>query len=339
MRAVIDPARTPSPIAAPAGGRPGAVSSGAHGDPPGFARPQEVPARLDAAALTVALEAGRPAGERGQLRVDGLACPTLSAGAGRALLCVHGLGHDAWDWAPLFVRCSNAARLTAFDLPGFGLADKPARRYDLELLVQALLAAARLVAARDGGAPVVVASSLGGHVALLAALREPALFAHLLLSAPGGLVEASTPLQAMLRAYYSVESIVGRSDGEIVGNSRRIFAQPGLAIDDALAARKLAVHRSTEARAFAVPFAGIVDDVFHHVVIDRLPALRVPCTVVSGARDVVVPPAACAEGARRLGARYVSLPEVGHCPHLEAPDRFAELVRATLAPGGPDVSR
>jgi len=338
MRAVTNLARTPSSIAATASalpGDPGVVAAPTH---PGFTRPQDVPSRLDATLLSDALEAGRPLGERGALRVDGLSCPTVSAGAGPAVLCVHGLGHDLWDWAPLFVQCSNAARLTAFDLPGFGLSDKPARHYDLELLVQALLAAARHVAGR-GGPPVVVASSLGGHVALLAALREPTLFAHLLLSAPGGLVEASTPLQAMLRAYYSVESIVGRSDVEIVGNSRRIFAQPGLAIDDALAARKLAVHRSTEARAFAAPFAGIVDDVFRHVVLDRLPELRVPTTVVSGARDVVVPPAACAEAARRMGARFVSLPEVGHCPHLEVPDRFAELVRATLAFGGPDVSR
>lgn len=338
MRAVIDPARTPASIAAPGAGLPGGGDVDCAPPQAGIAHPQDVPAALDASALRAVLEAGRPAGERGELRVDGVSCPTLSAGAGRELLCVHGLGHDAWDWAPLFVRCSNQARLTAFDLPGFGLADKPSRRYDLELLVQALLAAARRVAER-GGAPVVVASSLGGHVALLAALREPALFSHLLLSAPGGLVEVSAPVQAMLRAYYSVDSIVRRSDGEIVGNSRRIFARPGLAADDALAARKLAVHRSSEARAFALPFAGVVDDVFHHVVLHRLTGLRVPCTVVSGARDVVVPPEACAEAARRLGARFLSLPEVGHCPHLEVPDRFAELVRAILAPGGSDVPR
>lgn len=301
--------------------------------PGGFASPSEVPARLDARALRLALEAGRPTGEWSTLDVDGVRCPVVRSGAGRAVLCVHGLGHDTWDWAPLFVRCSRHALLEAFDLPGFGLSDRPARPWDLPLLVRALIAAAR----RLPTPPVVVASSLGGHVALLAALAEPALFSQLVLSAPGGLVEVPAPMQAMLRAYYSVDAIVRRSDAEIVANSRRIFATPGQVIDDALAARKLAVHRSSEARAFAAPFAAVVDDVFRHAVLERLGSLRVPCTLVSGERDVVVPPEAVAQAARRVGARFVALPGVGHCPHLEAPDRFAELVLGCCLQGGAHV--
>ncbi len=302
---------------------------------PAFASPADVPAHLDDAALERALAAGRPQGAWRTLEIDGVRSPLVQAGRGRPVLCVHGLGHDAWDWAPLFVRCSNEAALTAFDLPGFGLSSKPARAWDLELLVRALLAAARLLPAP----PVVVASSLGGHVALLAALRAPELFSHLLLSAPGGLVEVPAPLQAMLRAYYAVDAIVQRSDAEIVGNSRRIFATPGLAVDDALAARKLAVHRARAARDFAAPFAGVVDDVFRHVVLAQLPSLGVPCTFVAGERDVVVPPDAVAAAARRRSARFVALPGVGHCPHLEVPDAFAELVRACLQEGGRHVPR
>ncbi len=305
----------------------------------GFARPAEVPAHLDDAALARALAAGRPQGSWSTLEVDGVLCPLVQAGQGHPVLCVHGLGHDAWDWAPLFVRCSSEAALQAFDLPGFGLSTKPARSWDLELLVRAVLAAARSMPAP----PRVVASSLGGHVALLAALRAPEAFAHLLLCAPGGLVEVPAPLQAMLRAYYAVDAIVGRPEAELVSNSHRIFATPGLAVCDALAARKLAVHRSSAARAFAVPFAGVVDDVFHHVLLERLSSLAVPCTFVSGAADVVVPPDAVATAARHLGARCERWAGVGHCPQLEVPDRFADLVRSCLractSRGGQHVSR
>ncbi len=296
-------------------------------------RPEDVPAVVDDATLAAVLRAGRPdelvsGAQRGLLTVRGLACPTIAAGSGRPVLCVHGLGHDAWDFGPLFVRCTKAASLLAFDLPGFGLADKvppasaPAQTFDMELYVEALLAAAALAPEP----PVVVASSLGGHIALIAAMRAPRAFARLVLAAPGGLVGAPGPLQALLRAYYAVDSICARSEQELTSNSHKIFARRGLAAADALAARKLAVHRSARKREFAVPFAGIVDDVFRHVIMDRVADVRVPTLILSGERDVVVPPDACATAARRMGARFVSFPGVGHCPHLEIPDVFADAV-------------
>jgi pimeloyl-ACP methyl ester carboxylesterase len=279
---------------------------------------------VDDDALDAILRAGRPAGDDGAVVVDGLRCPTISKNTSptnRPMLCVHGLGHDSWDWAPFFVRCKNS--VLALDLPGFGFADKPAeRRWDLAVLVDAVLAAAAALPAP----PVVVASSLGGHVALLAALRQPEAFAGLALCAPGGIVQVPAPMQALLRAYYSVDAIGGRPEGEVVGNSRKIFARSGLAIDDELAARKLAVRRSRRARAFAVPFAGVVDDVFRHVVLDQLSQLRTRALICVGEQDVVVPPEACAAAARTLGCRFVSFPGVGHCPHLEVPDLFADVV-------------
>ena len=298
----------------------------------GFARPEDVPMFPTDEALAAALRAGRPAGEEGVLMVNGLGCSTVAAGKGAPILCVHGLGHDAWDWSPFFVRCANPdaprARLTAIDLPGFGLGDKPAvsptGAWDLPLLVDAVVAAAESIIASSGEKPVVVASSLGGHVAVLAALRRPELFRKLFLCAPGGLVTAPAPMQRLLRAYYSVDSISERPEREVVANSHKIFAAHGLPIDDALAARKLIVRRSSRAREFAVPFAGVVDDVFHHVISDRIQELRVPTLILVGERDVVVPPDSCATAARRLGCRFISMNNIGHCPHLEAPDAFAD---------------
>ena len=288
--------------------------------------------------LTAVLRAGRPRGDARSLVVDGVTCPLIIAGRGRPVLCVHGLGHDAWDWTSFFAACAivqrneSPVRAAALDLPGFGLADKPAgRRWDLPFLVDVVLAAAATL----GEPPVLVGSSLGGHVALLAALRSPSAFAKLVLVAPGGVVDVPAPMQALARAYYSVDAICARREDEIAANSRRIFARAGSPFDDALVARKLAVHRSPQRRAFAVPFAGVVDDVFRHVVIQRLHEVRVPALVISGARDVVVPPDACAAAARALGARFVSLADVGHCPHLEAPAAFADEVLAfALSPAG-----
>ena len=301
--------------------------------PSGFAHPEHVPASLSDDVLAAVLRAGRPQGDAAVLTVNGVGCATVTAGRGAPILCVHGLGHDAWDWGAFFVRCANPAapraRLTALDLPGFGLGDKPAEptsgAWDLSLLVAAVVAAAENIFAATGERPVVVASSLGGHVTILAALERPELFRKLFLCAPGGLVAVSSPMQRLLRAYYSVDAIAGRPEHEVVANSHKIFAAHGLAVDNALAARKLSVRRSARAREFAVPFAGIVDDVFQHVVMDRVTQLRMPTMIVVGERDVVVSPDSCATAARRLHGRFLSMPGIGHCPHLEAPDAFAEV--------------
>lgn len=306
-------------------------------------RPADVTAHVDDAALAATLRAGQPAllpgAEAGVLDVNGIGCPTVALGRGLPMLCVHGLGHDSFDWTPLFVRCSESAlargrvRMVALDLPGFGLADKPAAaaaggagRWTLQTLVDAVLAAAAQCAETCGEKPVVVASSLGGHVAILAALQRPSAFAKLFLCAPGGLVNVPAAMQTFLRAYYSVDAIAGRPEGELVTNSRKIFAASGSAVDDVLAARKLSVRRSQRAREFAVPFAGYVDDVFNHVVIERMRDLALPVTILVGERDVVVPPEACAAAARAISCRFVAMPNVGHCPHLEAPDAFADAV-------------
>lgn len=289
-------------------------------------RPDEVPARVSDDLLVAVLRHGRPAGDEGVLEVGGLRCPTVRRGAGRPVLCVHGLGHDMWDFAPLFASGIFGVAWHALDLPGFGLADKPQAGVTLALLEDALLEAARGCAEP----PVVVASSLGGHVALLAALREPDAFSSLFLVAPGGLEHADEVTASAARAYYSFAAIRARRDDDIVANSRRIFVGPHPA-REALAARKLAVHRSPRRDDFARGFASVVDDVFRHVVAERVVDVRVPTHLVFGSHDVVVPPAVGERAAARYRLPLTVLEGVGHLPMVEAPHAFARAFAAFLA--------
>jgi pimeloyl-ACP methyl ester carboxylesterase len=289
-------------------------------DADAIARPELVPAALTSEDAVRVLAAGRPAGAPSRVVVDGVACPVVSAGTGRPVVFVHGLGHDQWDWAPLFARRPSHLRYVALDLPGFGFADKPDRDGAITLLVDAVLAVLDEVRAPA----VLVGSSLGGHVAMLAALRAPRRVAGLFLLDPGGLVDAPVAVQQAARAYYSFDAIRARPESEIVGNSRRIFSVPCDA-SDRLAARKLAVHRSPLRDDFARPFARVVDDVFRWPVAARLDELRVPTTFVQGIHDVVVPAAVVEAAAARLRAPYRGL-ATGHCPHLESVDQTMDVL-------------
>lgn len=294
-------------------------------------RPEDVPPAVADELLQALLHDGRPPAQSG-------------ADNGAPVLFVHGLGHDAWDFGPVVERVLRTApslSLRAFDLPGFGpaLAEKPPTAITLADLTAALVAQAKACARP----PVVVASSLGGHVALMAALAEPGLFAGLSLLAPGGLVAVPTPTQAVLRAYYTVDAIMGRADADIVRNSRRIFVRP-VEASDRLATRKLAWHRASTANKerFAVPFSSIVDDVFRRYVGDVVHRLKgLPMQVIFGEGDVVVPLASGRLLERNAGASLHIMRGVGHTPHLEDPDTTWRLIERFVLSmqGEPNVPR
>src|SRR5688500_7902461 len=64
-----------------------------------------------------------------ELRAQGLRTRVLEAGSARdeeAAVFLHGSPGSADDWADLLPRVGAFTRAIAFDLPGFGKADKPA---------------------------------------------------------------------------------------------------------------------------------------------------------------------------------------------------------------------
>lgn len=288
---------------------------------PVFPAPEDVPARVSEEQLLLALRSLRPAGKEREVSVDGVRCPMVEQGKGQDLLLVHGLGHDLADFTPLFEQRPEGFHLIALDLPGFGLSDKPRRDYPLRLLTDAVLAAAQ----RAKRPPVVVASSLGGHVAMLAALEEPDAFAGLVLLAPGGLSRTPLAVQAIARTYYSFDAICARRDDEVVTNSRRIFRHESAA-RERIAARKLAIHRSAQKEAFAWSFARVVDDVFRNPVAERLADIRVPRAIVFGEHDPIVSPTEGRIAADRAKVPFQRMPGLGHLPMLEDPEAFARVV-------------
>lgn len=291
------------------------------------ATPADVPAHVSAELARAWVESLRPRAPMQSLAVEGLQFPLYRQGSGSPLLFVHGLGHDASDFLPLFTSPPAGFEVAALDLPGFGLADKPRRDYPLALLADAVLAAA---AALDAP-PVVIGSSLGGHVSALAARARPDAFAGLVLVSPGGLSPTPLALQAVARRYYSYEAVQARSDEDIVRNARRIFAEPSPA-REAQAARKLALHRSPLRATFAWPFAEVVRGVFADPIGALLGTLPLPIALISGERDVVVSAVECRIAADRARIPFHLLRGLGHLPMREDPERFHQTLLEAIGP-------
>ena len=68
------------------------------------------------------------------------------------------------------------------------------------------------------------------------------------------------------------------------------------------------------------------------VLVDRLPSLKVPTLVVWGERDRVFPRSQAKRAVGRLQEGSLALiPDCGHMPHVECPDRLLPALEGFLA--------
>jgi pimeloyl-ACP methyl ester carboxylesterase len=257
-------------------------------------------------------------------------------GDGPPLLFLHGWADSADTWRLALDRLARAGRrAVAVDLPGFGTASELHEEPILPQL-QGFASAALEHVAPDGEA-LVCGNSLGGCVALRLAEDPDLALAGVVAVAPAGLdmarwlaiVERDVLLRGMLAAPVPVPGVVvQRVVAEVY--RRLAFAHPnridphvattfaGHLADRAIVARRLAGARRLlpELRA---PF--------------RLDRISCPVLLLWGDRDLLV----FQTGAGRVldaveDARLEVIEDCGHCPQLEAPERFCELLLDFPAP-------
>ncbi len=227
-------------------------------------------------------------------------------------------------------RLAAAGRtVVAYDRRGFGDTPPGAEAFShLDDLLGVLDAA-------GGGPAWLVGSSMGGALALDAALAAPDRVAGLVLLAPA-VSGAPEPEEADLdpaTAAIAAELGAAAGTGDTEATAR---LEVRLWLDGPAEAEG---RVGGEARALALAMAGAVlahgaDDEAGQSGVDawtRLEEVRAPTTVAWGALDGPAVVALAREVAGRVpGGRGVALPGRAHLPALEAPDEVAELVLAAL---------
>ncbi len=262
------------------------------------------------------------------LTIGGTTTRVLEAGTGPAVLFVHGLSTRADRWRavlPLFA--GHGLRAIAFDLPGHGLADKssgfdygsPAlAAYALGLLDALGIAQAHLVG-----------TSLGGHIAALAALQAPQRCLSLYLVASLGLAPLERQVAEGIRASVRNTSIDG-----VRTKLRNVF------IDQSLATEALIVEESrtnsSQGAIDALVALGdyIVNALNDALVLDPVRGLssRLPVGLLWGEHDRMVPLAVGQAAADALKAGPLSvMPGTGHAPYVEQPAEFTRRWAAFAA--------
>ncbi len=240
------------------------------------------------------------------------------------VLMVAGYTGSKEDFAPLLAPlCAAGYRVVAvdqrgqFESPG---PDDPAR-YSVAELGADLLAVARVVA-DETGVPHLLGHSFGGLVARSAVLADPAAFRSLTLlgSGPGRLTGPRVELLDHLGPLLDAGGVplVHETLEQLAMTDPKAQAVP--APTRAFYGRRFLANDAAGLRGMADAMTSEPDRVA------ELAATGIPVLVAHGVADDAWTPAAQADMARRLGARYAVIPGSIHSPAIENPPETLRVV-------------
>lgn len=247
-------------------------------------------------------------------------------GSGPPVVLVHGLGGAASNWGEVAARLVDGHRVIAPELPGHGGSSPLPAAPNLNPFAEAVVR----VAEREAASPAtIVGHSLGGLVALRAAVRYPDAVDGLVLAAAAGILSATRRAQVALEFASLVQpgKLLAPFRGRIARSPRLralVFAHwaaaDGAALSPAAAEGFLAgpaLHTDTRSAMRAM----VRDDPRLELDVVRCRAL-----LVWGARDNQLSVENAFEYARRL---RIPLRVIAGCGHLligERPDACAEAI-------------
>lgn len=254
---------------------------------------------------------------------DDLTIAYMDEGKGDAIIFLHGLGSYAPAWKKTIAGLSSSHRCIAIDLPGYGRSSKGnyegSMQYYADIIHQ--------FATKLGLQKVTLAGhSMGGQIAILAAVAYPDMVNKLILVAPAGF-ETFTPGQKdWFRDVLTPRGVALTPVETLITNVGYNFydfpADAQFMIDDRIAMRT-AQGFDLYCHQIVKSINGMVDE----PVFDYLKEISVPTLVVYGQQDNLIPnrflnPGKTADIAKK-GAEQIAncqlemIDKAGHFVHFE----------------------
>ena len=234
------------------------------------------------------------------------------------ILYLHSLGADLRIFDAVVARLPDYHHLR-LDLRGHGLSNTPEGAYTIEELAKDALS---VVTAAGYERAVLVGVSVGGMVALRAALDHPERVAGLVLSNTSAKFGDEDVWRARIDTV-AEQGVAALQDGTLLRWFPEEFRHANDALIDGMG--------NMFSRTSATGYSGVCAALGAEDLRSRLKELRVPVLVVGGSHDLSTPPPVVTELARALpNARLEIIDDAGHLPMVDAPARFAELLSGYL---------
>ena len=267
----------------------------------------------------------------------------LELGDGPPIVLVHGGLGQATDWVPIMAQLGREFRVYAVDRPGHGLADSFDYR-GVEILPHAVRFLEAILAGLQLERAVLVGNSMGGRWVIEYALHHPDKVSHIVLPGlPAGAV------RALPREFFEVSGLLHLMQRPVIGavvryslgrpsarerarqGMQALMSHPERLSDEMLDCGTFNFLRNR--RSMLTLIRQATDDRGMRpelVLTDRWQDLRVPISFLWGERDSFGPPELGREAAARVPhGSCLPIPDSGHLPWLDEPDRVAmEITKA-----------
>jgi len=252
-------------------------------------------------------------------------------GSGPLALLLHGAGASTHSWRDLIPALAQSHRVIALDLPGQGFSRAGARRrLSLPGMTDDIAA---LCAAQDWRPALILGHSAGGALALSLATR---------LTTPEGAPPDIACVNAALGRFEGVAGWLFPVLAKLLALNPFTATLFTLGSDKAARARRLIEGTgSTLTQEGLALYARLIGDRAHvdatlqmmaqweiDPLLETLPEIPNRCLLLTGARDLAVPPETSERAAARLPlARAQTLDGLGHLAHEEDPSRVLSVLR------------
>jgi 2-hydroxy-6-oxonona-2,4-dienedioate hydrolase len=240
-----------------------------------------------------------------------------SATAGvKTLILLHGLGGSIDSWDSNTGQLSKKYRTVVFDLPGFGLSDKPLKNYTIGFFSSFVMKAVRIL---NIEIPIkIIGSSLGGQIAANIAIVNPNEVDKLVLISPAGFTPKSFLNSRGLQNYTSI--LGATSEAEIkkaLSETTTAFVSSKLAT---LVRERILLPGAKDA----------FDSSLRHSATARrinINKIKSPTLVIWGKEDLVIPVRFVFPFIEMKNCRVNVLENCGHRPHAEQPALVNEIIQ------------
>ena len=253
----------------------------------------------------------------------------VSGTGGVPMLFAHGFGCDQHMWRWITPAFEHSHRVVQFDHVGAGGSDQAAydrRKYGtLEGYTDDML---EICAELDLQDTIFVGHSVSAMIGVLAALREPRRFSHLVLVGPSPRYVSDGDYDGGF-SRQEIDQLLNFLETNHLGWSVAMAPVMMGAQDSQAPARELADSFCRSDPAIARDFARVT---FLSDNRADLPRLRTP-TLILQCRDDAIAPLAVGNYVHQHieGSQLELLEATGHCPHMSAPQETVAAIKTYLA--------